>query len=169
MRNLYHKTKKANQETNEKEFRWLSGVIGIVADNEDPEAEHRIRVLIPSINKSKIYDEWARALIPCMGHGYGCVFIPPVNSEVVLFGQLGQKFNLFYMGVYNETHKLPPEFIREDGIQDQTVSGFHVEGDFKIISELDLHQNAKRIRIVSGSTIQITAPGGVFINNKPVS
>jgi hypothetical protein len=146
----------------------MTGVPAIVADNEDPEAEHRIRVIIPSIDKDKIYDEWARQLIPCMGHGYGMVFIPPVNSEVVLFGQLGQKFNLFYMGVYNETHEIPPDFVRPDGVQDQTISGMRVEGDLKIIADLDMQHRAKRIRIEADSTIEITAPG-VFINNKPVS
>lgn len=168
MRNLYHKSKKATRETNDNDFRWLMGVTGIVADNEDPEAEHRIRVIIPSIDKDKIFDEWVRQLIPCMGNGFGLVFIPPKNSEVILFGQIGQKFNLFYSGVYNETHKIPPDFIRPDGVQDQTISGMRVEGDLKIISELDMQQRAGRIRIESDSTIVLLAPGGVFIGNTRV-
>jgi hypothetical protein len=167
MRNLYHKSKKASRETNDNEFRWLMGVTGIVADNEDPEAEHRIRVIIPSIDKDKIFDEWVRQLIPCMGAGFGMVFIPPVNSEVVLFGQIGQKFNLFYSGVYNETHKIPPDFIRPDGVQDQTISGFRVEGDAKLIAELDFQIRGGRIRIETDASIELVGRAGVFINGKP--
>jgi hypothetical protein len=166
LRNLYAKSKKANRETVDQEFRWLSGVPAIVADNKDPEGMHRVRVIIPSIDPDKIFDEWARQLIPCLGDGYGCFYLPPNNTEVVLFGQLGQKFNLFYMGVYNETHKVPPDFMT-DGEQDESISGIRVQGDYKIISECDTHIQAGRMKIETKGSIHLSAGAGVFINNKP--
>ncbi|MDQ4119860.1 MAG: phage baseplate assembly protein V [Acidobacteriota bacterium] len=167
MKQLYPKHKKAFRENVENEMNWMFGVPAIVADNEDPERQHRIRVIIPSIDDKKIFDEWARQLIPCMGNGFGMVFIPPVNSEVVLFGQLGQKFNLFYAGVYNETHEIPPDFVRPDGVQDQTIAGFRVEGDAKLIAQLDFQIRAGRLRIESDASIEISSPAGVYINGKP--
>lgn len=137
------------------------GVAAIVAENEDPERQHRVKVVIPSIDEDIVYDEWARQMVFCMGQGYGSVFIPPVGSEVVLFGQLGQKFNLFYASVYNEEMEIAADF------EDSTISGFRVPGDLAMIADLDMQLRAGRLAIEVDGQINIVAPGGMIINGRP--
>ncbi len=159
-RRLYNETNASAGQAIAEDGRWLMGVPAIVADNDDPERQHRIRVIIPSIDEDLIYDEWARQMVFCLGNGFGSVFIPPTGSEVVLFGQLGQKFNFFYASVYNEDFIVPPDF------EDSTVAGFRVPGDLKIIADLDAQIRAGRISIEADSQINIVAPGGIFLNGK---
>ncbi len=142
--------------------RWLTAEIGIVADNEDPERQHRVKVIIPSIDEDLIYDDWARQMVFCLGNGYGSSFLPPVGSEVLLFGGLGQKYNLFYAGLYNEEMQLAADF------EDSTVSGFRVPGDMKLIADLDAQLRAGRVSIEADSVISLVAPGGLFINGRKI-
>ncbi|MCC6452923.1 MAG: hypothetical protein IT171_08510 [Acidobacteria bacterium] len=95
---------------------WLMGVPAIVADNADPERQHRVKLIIPSIDDAMVYDEWARQMVFCLGNGFGSSFIPPKGSEVVVFGQLGQKHNLFYASLYNEEMTVPPDMDSERSV-----------------------------------------------------
>lgn len=157
---LFNEIRREAKSTVESEGAWLIGETGIVAENEDPERQHRVKVLIPAIDENLVFDDWVRQMVFCMGNGYGSVFIPPIGSEVVLFGQLGQKFNLFYAGVYNEEMQIAEDF------EDSTVSGMRVPGDFKIIADLDGQLRAGRWSLEADSQINIVAPGGVIINGK---
>ena len=140
--------------------RWLIAETGIVADNEDPDRQHRVKVIIPSIDEDMVFDDWARQMVFCMGNGFGSVFIPPVGSEVVLFGALGQKYNLFYASVYNEDMQTAADF------EDSTVSGFRVQGDLKMIADLDMQLRAGRMSIETDAQMNFVAPGGFFVNGK---
>lgn len=160
MKDFYQRFNEGAKQAFGEEGNWLIGVHAIVADNEDPERQHRIRVIIPSIDEDYIYDIWVIPLVFCMGNGYGAVFIPPKGSEVVLFGYLGQKHNLYYASHYNEEMLIPPDF------EDETVSGFRVPGDLKLIADLDFQIRGGRIAIEADSTINIIAPGGLFINGR---
>ncbi|HQU82862.1 MAG TPA: phage baseplate assembly protein V [Pyrinomonadaceae bacterium] len=130
---------------------WLNGVSGIVADNNDPEKQHRVRVIIPSIDESLIFDEWARQMVFCLGNGYGSVFIPPKGSEVVLFGQLGQKFNLFYASLYNE------EMLVPDGFQNEMTVGIKAPGNLTFIAEELAKIQAKNFDAIIAQTAKILA------------
>ena len=160
MGKLYRAINKAAQQTISEDGRWLMGVPAIVADNQDPENQHRVRVIIPSIDENLIFDEWARQMVFCLGNGFGSFFIPPKGSEVVLFGQLGQKFNLFYASLYNEDFHVPPDY------ENDAMAGLRVPGDLKMIAELDAQLRAGRVEIEADATIHIKAPAGVFINGK---
>jgi hypothetical protein len=144
---------------------WLTGVSAIVEENEDPEHEHRIKVIIPLMDEEKVYDKWVRSLSALvLGPGFGSFFVPPKGAEVVIFGQLGQKHNLFYIGgIYNEKFKTPPDF------EDSATSGFRVPGDFKIIAEGDLQLRGGGIHIESDGDIHITTSAAVFINGRQVT
>ena len=84
---------------------------GIVAENEDPEHQHRIKVIIPLLDEYRVRDEWVRqAGCYVGGPGFGSFYMPPIGSEVVLFGRLGQKYNLYYLSVYNEDFRVPADF-----------------------------------------------------------
>lgn len=138
-------------------------VEAIVAVNEDPEKRHRIKVVIPMMDENIIRDEWARQ-IGCYvgGPGFGSFFVPPIGSEVVLFGRLGQKHNLFYMSVYNEDFIVPPDF------DSTAVAGIRAPGDLKFISEGDLQLRAGGMQLEVDGAMNIIAPAGFFVNGKAV-
>src|SRR5258708_25105031 len=141
--------------------RWMIAVEAIVAENEDPEHQHRIKVIIPLLDENNVRDEWVRQM-GCYvgGPGYGSFLLPAIGSEVVLFGRLGQKYNLFYMSVYNEDYIVPADF------SSSVMSGYRVPGQFKIIADQLMQLRGSRLRIEADASIQITAPGGVFINDR---
>lgn len=137
---------------------WLSGVPAIVADNQDPERSHRVRVIIPSIDPNEIFDEWARQMVFCLGKGFGSAMIPPKGSEVVLFGQLGQKYNLFYGSLYNEEMTVP------DSYDDENVAGIHAPGELKFIAETlarlvgqNAHVVAQQLAKITGQNVESIA------------
>lgn len=162
-KSLFTSVSKGSREVAAENDRWFTAEIGIVADNNDPDRQHRVKVIVPSIDENMVWDDWARQMVLCMGNGYGSVFIPPVGSEVLLFGGLGQKYNLFYAGLYNEEMEIAADF------EDETVSGFRVPGDFKIIAELDGQLRAGRMSIEADSVIHIVAPGGIFMNSRKIA
>jgi len=145
---LYKEMKKASRNASSEDGNWLFGVPAIVADNNDPENQHRIRVIIPSIDEDLIFDEWARQFVFCLGDGFGSAFIPPKGAEVVLFGQLGQKYNLFYASLYNEENFISSELSKD-------VSGFHVPKDLKIIADNNSQFLAQNIEINAQSKAEI--------------
>lgn len=160
-RNLFQQMggKKATGELNDE---WMTGVEAIVAENEDPERQHRIKVVIPIIDENQVYDKWVKQLgVYVGGPGFGSFYVPPKGSEVVLFGRLGQKHNLYYLSVYNESFIVPPDF------EDSSVCGVRAPGNMKHITEGDYQLRAGRANIETDSTLRIIAPFGVFINGKP--
>lgn len=151
MKGLYSEANKAGKNAIAEDSNWLTGVTGIVADNRDDERQHRVKVIIPSIDEDLIYDEWARQMVFCLGDGFGSAFIPPVGSEVVLFGQLGGKFNLFYAALYNEEMMMPT------GYDDETTVGVHAPKDLKFTAEELLKLQAKNIEVIAAQVAKILA------------
>ncbi len=172
--------------------RWLMGESAIVADNDDPERQHRVRVIIPSIDEDMIYDQWARQMVFCLGDGYGSAFIPPKNSEVALFGQLGQKYNLFYASLYNEEMLMPSGFADENnvGIKAPENLTFIAEKvakilaeNFEAIAEQSAKMKGESATVeatatallkgatinVNGTTISINASGAISIHGAVVA
>lgn len=141
--------------------RWFSGVEGIVAVNEDPERRGRVKVIIPLVSEEEVYDVWARRVqLFVGGPGYGDFHPLELNTEVVLWGRMGDPNNLFYAPLYNEDFPVPSEF------QNTAARGLRADGDYLLICDGDLFLRAGRIVMESSSTIRITAPAGVFINGK---
>jgi hypothetical protein len=162
MRNLAHLLKR--QALADQRDDWMMFVPGIVVDNEDPENQHRCRLLIPSIDENRIYDKWAWQTVPFVGPaGYGWFSVPEKNSEVVVCGRLGQKHNIYFMSVYNENFIIPKDF------PDSATVGMRAPGNLKLISEGDMH-----LRMGGGSiqndfgAFRIISPGGIFLNDRPV-
>lgn len=160
MKNLLQQMKGTKQ-ANGDDDRWLVAVPALVADNNDPERRHRVKVRIPSIDEEQVFDEWCDQMgVYVGGNGFGSFFLPPIGSEVRVFGMLGQKYNLAYLCVYNEDYIVPPDF------QSEAVCGFRTPGDYKQITELDYQLRAGRARIETDASVEIIAPGGIFLNGK---
>ena len=139
---------------------WLC-VPGVVAVNEDPERQHRIKATIPSIDDGKLHDEWIRQMGGFAGSGgYGNFDIPKIGSPIVIFGEGGQGKNLYYLCVYNEENDVPEDF------QDETVRGLRTDGDFKLIVGGNLQISANKIVMESESSIIGTAPSAISWRDK---
>jgi hypothetical protein len=136
---------------------WFTCVPAIVADNDDPEHRHRIRVIIPCLDEQRIHDEWIIQMGGFAGSkGYGNFDIPAIGSEVRLFSEFGQGENICYLACYNEANDVPGDFT------DETSRGLRSDCDYKIIVDGDLYIRAGSIVFESDSTIENIAPGGVF-------
>lgn len=143
---------------------WMQCVSAIVAVNEDPEHQHRIKVIIPIIDEEKIHDKWIKRGVWWTGApGYGDFHYPEIGSEVILYGRTGMKHNLYYTSVFNEDFLVPMDFW---GPMDKR--GFRTDGDTKQITELDHFIRAGRLLIETDASVRIVAPGGLFINGKRV-
>lgn len=143
---------------------WVCALEAIVAINEDPEHQHRIKVIIPSIDENEICGKWINRMVWFTGaEGYGDFHIPGINSEVLLFGRLSQKHNLYYISRFNEDFIVPPDFRRS------TVRGFRTDGDYKQIVDLDMQIRAGRLEIETDASATIIAPGGLYINGKRIA
>jgi hypothetical protein len=133
------------------EGRWLVCEPAIVADVDDPENQHRIKVIIPAIDEELMYDDWVRPMTPfAMGDGYGAVFVPPKGSEVLISGILGQKFNLCYLGaIYNEEN-------RKSSQLDKETPGIHVPGNLSFLAGLLMKLQAQNVHIIAEQLAKMT-------------
>lgn len=160
MKNLRQQMKRASSDDRDD---WVTGVEAIVAVNEDPENQHRIQVVIPMMDEKEVYPKWVRQIgVNLLGPGFGSFFVPPLHSEVVLFGRLGQKHNLYYMSVYNEDFIVPADF------RDTAVAGIRAPGDLKFIADGDLQLRAGGMQFETDGAFNIIATGGLFVNGNPV-
>jgi len=140
---------------------YFTCVPAIVAVNDDPEKQHRIKVIIPAIDEEQVHDEWVRQMGGFAGsRGYGNFDVPSIGSEVVLFSEFGQGENIFYLCVYNEDNRVSDDF------QDETVRGFRTDGDYKMVIGGNLEISANKVLIESDSSIEEVAPAGVFQRDK---
>lgn len=150
-------------ESGDNDSRWLVAVPGIVAENEDPEHQHRVKVVIPSIDEDRVFDDWVKQLVLYVGPpGYGSFFVPEKGVEVALFGELGEKHTLFYIPVFNEDFVTPSDF------DSPAKAGFRAPADFKVIAEGDMQLRAGGMHFETDGAINIVAAGGLFINGRPV-
>jgi hypothetical protein len=136
---------------------WIN-VPALVAENEDPEHRHRIRVVVPALDEDAILDDWVEQLGTYSGSGgYGDFAVPAIGSEVRLFGEFGQGDNLAYLCVYNE-HNLTP-----GDSDDETTRVIRAPGDLKIICAGDLFLEGGRVLMQSRfGTIQQKAAAGLI-------
>jgi hypothetical protein len=138
--------------------RGLEGLEATVAINEDPEFQHRIKVIIPALDEHLVYDKWVRSLaVFVMGPGYGSFFVPPLKSEVILFSRLGSKHNLFYVPVYNEDFIVSPDF------RNPAVAGIRAPGDLRFICDGDMQIHAGGLHMHAElGAINITSLAGAW-------
>lgn len=80
---------------------------GIVVETEDPEKEGRVRVTFPWFADNEVSD-WCRVAQVYAGNGYGSVFLPEVDDEVlVAFVHGDMRLPIVVGGLYNGVDKPP--------------------------------------------------------------
>jgi hypothetical protein len=156
-KSLYQQLAKKQREIAQAE-NWFNCVPAIVAVNDDPERQHRIKVVIPCIDENVVHDDWVTQMGGFAGAGgYGNFDIPTIGQEVRLFSEFGEGENLCYLCVYNEINVVPPDF------PDETVRGVRSDCDYKIISDGDIYIRGGSITLEAGfGAIKIISPAGIF-------
>ncbi|HYX72623.1 MAG TPA: phage baseplate assembly protein V [Nitrososphaera sp.] len=137
-----------------------SPMLGIVAANDDPLHQNRIKAIIPAINERDPFDVWIRRLNLFVGSpGYGDFHPPELKTEVAIWAVMGQPYQFIYAPIYNEKFPVPPDF------QDPATRGVRSDGDYKIITRGDLILEGGRVLIKSAfGTTQISAGAGLIID-----
>lgn len=91
----------------ETDRRFYGVVEALVVENEDPDGEGRIRVSFPWFSDTEISD-WCRVAQLYAGGDFGAVFVPEVDTEVlVVFVHGDMRMPVVIGGVYNGVDKPP--------------------------------------------------------------
>ncbi len=89
------------------EREWTAGlVIGLVTNNQDPDALGRLRVKLPALGDD-IESAWARIALPGAGPDAGMAFLPQVNDEVVIGFEHGDTRRPVVLGSLHNTVDKP--------------------------------------------------------------
>lgn len=164
----------------------VSGVVpGIVTDARDPEKLGRVKVSFPWLSSAN-ESHWARVAQPWAGNGFGAVFVPEVNDEVLVAFEQGD-FGRPYVvgGLYNgrdvpNTGSVPlvdeasgtinvrrmetRKHHSVDLVDKFGSEGIFVRtGDSKLAVELDVA--ATRITVTSQGDVTISGAKGVNVTS----
>jgi uncharacterized protein involved in type VI secretion and phage assembly len=83
-------------------------VIGIVTNNRDPDAMHRVKVRFPWLSADD-ESHWARVATPMAGNGRGAYFLPEVDDEVLVAFEHGSVEHAYVIGTLWNGKDKPPE------------------------------------------------------------
>jgi len=142
--------------------RYYGLVEAIVVEN-DGDDEGRVKVKFPWFDGGATVTEWCRVSQLYAGGGYGSVFVPEKDDEVlVAFVHGDMRFPIVLGGLYNGVDK--PPTARTDG-RDQKVIRT------KAGHEVLLDDGAKEIRITTaqGGTMTVTATGEITLDAAKVT
>lgn len=162
--------------------RYYGVVEGLVVENTGDD-EGRIKVKFPWLDGRSVTD-WCRISQLYAGNGYGALFVPEVNDEVVVaFIHGDMRFPIILGGLYNGQDKPPTAPV--DG-QDQKIirtrRGHQILFDdqadqaaVRVTSaaghtmELDDSGTAIRITAAEGGTVTVTADGSITLTAAKVT
>jgi hypothetical protein len=141
--------------------RWVIAAAGRVADVEDPEGLHRIRAIIPDISEDYIHDEWIDVMMPWVGpDGYGPVHLPGLDTELLIFGRKGQKYTLFAIPIFNETHHPPTEFA-------EGARGLKTDSIYRLLADLLIQIKSAEQVDVAGPLVRLLGGDGEVVRVTP--
>jgi uncharacterized protein involved in type VI secretion and phage assembly len=136
--------------------RFYGVVEAIVVENEGDD-EGRVRVKFPWFDGGSSVTEWCRVSQLYAGGGYGSVFVPEKDDEVlVAFVHGDMRFPIILGGLYNGVDKPP---TARTGGRDQKMIRT------KAGHEVLLDDGAKEIRITTaeGGTVTVNADGSITL------
>lgn len=136
--------------------RWYGKYSGTVADNEDPQQQGRVRVIVPAIFGATL-QVWARPCFP-----YAHFFVPPLDAKVWVEFEAGDPQYPIWSGAWYPASATPEEsrVTPPDNRVIQTASGHTIE--------LDDTDGKPRITIrhKDNSFLAIDDKGSVIVANK---
>lgn len=92
--------------------RWYGVYPALVSDNQDPDGQGRVRVVLPwAPDGSQRYDAWARLATMMAGDDSGSWFIPEIDDEVLVSFGAGSPDHPYVVGALWNGRDAPPETI----------------------------------------------------------
>lgn len=88
-------------------------VIGIVVDNQDPDALHRVKLRFPWLSDDQ-ESAWARMAVPMAGGGRGTYWLPEIGDEALVAFEHGSIEHPFVLGMLWNGQDKPPEPTTHD-------------------------------------------------------
>ena len=167
--------------TDENDKNW-GPVLGVVTNNDDPDAQGRVKVKIPSLKDSE-ESNWARLVAGGAGNGRGFQCMPEVGDEVlVVFEHEDIHKPLIIGGLWSDKYKPPTasnECLGSDGVkirQMVTRTGTKLvlddEKNSITISNPDekfclkISESDKKVEIVSDGDVVVNAQQNVQVEAK---
>ncbi|HXH78131.1 phage baseplate assembly protein V [Nocardioides sp.] len=127
--------------------RWYGVYPATVSDNQDPDGQGRVRVVLPwAPDGSESYDAWARLATTMAGNARGTWFIPEIDDEVLVGFGAGSPDHPYVVGALWNGQDAAPEAIDSDNNIRAIVS----RGDIRIV--FDDHDGAE--------VLTLSTPGG---------
>lgn len=150
--------------------------IGKVTSNEDPGAEHRVRVRLPMV-KDQGEGVWARVASPDAGDGRGFFFRPELDDEVVVGFLQGDPRSPVVLGMLHSSARAAPLQGSDDNhekvYQSRSKMRLYFHDDTKVVrletpagNRVTLSEEDKAVTIEdqNGNKIEL-GPGGVTIES----
>lgn len=153
-------------------------VVGIVTNNNDPDAQCRVKLKFPWMSDDYESD-WARNCQAWAGNGYGSVIVPEVNDEVLVAFEQGDIHQPFVIGGLYNGRDLPysgtPALIDSSGKVNRRdlVSR---SGHLLSMTELEGQNDGVLLRTAGGGyklelskqarTVTLEADGSIVIESK---
>lgn len=162
--------------------RYYGVVEGLVVENKGDD-EGRIKVKFPWLDGRTVTD-WCRVSQLYAGNGYGALFVPEVNDEVVIsFIHGDMRFPIIVGGLYNGKDKPPTAPVNgTDQKIIRTKAGHQILFDdqadqaaVKVTSaaghtlEMDDSGTAIKITAAQGGTVTVTADGSITLKAPKVT
>lgn len=139
------------------------GVVEAIVVENDGDDEGRVKVKFPWFDGGATVTEWCRVSQLYAGGGYGSVFVPEKDDEVlVAFVHGDMRFPVVLGGMYNGVDK--PPTARTDGRDQKMIRT-------KAGHEVLLDDGKKEIRITTaeGGNVTVTATGEIKLVAKKVT
>lgn len=139
------------------------GVVEAIVVENDGDDEGRVKVKFPWFDGGASVTEWCRVSQLYAGGGYGSVFVPEKDDEVlVAFIHGDMRFPIVLGGMYNGVDK--PPTARKDG-KDQKI--IRTRAGHEVL----LDDGAKEVRITTaqGGTMTVTATGEITLDAAKVT
>lgn len=160
----------------------ISGLqIGVVTGNEDPDAEHRVRVRLPLVDQQGD-GTWARIASLDAGEDRGFFFRPEIGDEVVLGFLNDDPRQAVILGMLHSSAKPAPLQGSDDNheklYQSRSKMKIYFNDDTKVMrletpagNMITLNEDDKAVRIVdqNGNKLEMTQDGIVMESSKALT
>lgn len=159
------------------------GVVEAIVVANDGDDEGRIKVKFPWFDGSTVTD-WCRVSQLYAGGGYGSVFVPEIDDEVlVAFVHGDMRFPIIMGGLYNGVDK--PPTARKDGVDQKIIRTRHghevlfddaadkaavrIKSAAGHVVEMDDQGKAIKITAAAGGSVTVTAEGDITLKAPKVT